>query len=64
MQSYNLFILAKTRYPKEDMYTVNRISTADLKHDLRNYLGIGIVVLLEAILIWWLLSQLITRFSS
>ena len=46
------------------MYTVHRISAADLKHDLRNYAGIGIVILLEAILIWWLLSQLITRFSS
>jgi hypothetical protein len=42
----------------------NKKSGAEVKHDPRNYLGIGIVVLGEVIIIWWLLSQLITVFSS
>jgi hypothetical protein len=49
---------------RSELNTVNRKSAAEVKHDLRNYLAIGIVVLGEVIIIWWLLSQLITVFSS
>ncbi len=49
---------------RSELNTVYRKSAAEVKHDLRNYLGIGIVVLVEIIIIGWLLSQLIAVFSS
>jgi hypothetical protein len=47
-----------------ELNTATRKSGAGLKHDIRNYAAIGFVVLVEVILIWWLLSQIITVVSS
>jgi hypothetical protein len=49
---------------RSELNTANRKSGAELKHDLRNYLAIGFVVLGELIIIWWEISQIITFFSS
>jgi hypothetical protein len=60
----SFYIIKNKDIRRSELNIAYRISGGDLKHDLRNYAGIGFVILVEVILLWWLISQIITEFSS
>lgn len=58
------YIIKNKGIRRSELNTAYRKSGAELIHDLKYFLGIGFVVFVEVIIIWWEISEIITVFSS